>query len=283
MAFDQETFSQLLARAKGDRSINSYGRQAKVDPGYISRLLRLKIKTPPSPGIIKKLADNALAGVTYEELMAAAGYLQYPAGSEGLYHIKDALEQKVAEALQKPLAEFLPVMKVPLVSPLACNLTGESPENIIRYISVPRELEADFALEIKDDAMIEAGIFPGDVAICRKTSQFKTGEMIVAALAGGKVGIRFLLEEAGSLRLRAANALILDREVKLPDVLGVVLMIQKKALRYEQYVSLYERDSQEENISEEFLLEKLSESSRLPLAKLKEALLSLKKERGTAG
>ena len=115
MAFDKKNFSQLLARAKGDRSINSFGNLAKVDPGYISRLLRQKIETPPGPGVIKKLAEHALFGVTYEDLMAAAGYIHEPPGKD-VYCVKSALEQKVAEALQKPLAEFLPVKSIPLVN-----------------------------------------------------------------------------------------------------------------------------------------------------------------------
>jgi SOS-response transcriptional repressor LexA len=273
MAFDKKKFSLLLAKAKGDRSINGYGNMAKVDPGYISRLLREKVETPPSPGVIRKLAEHALPGVNYEELMTAAGHLQEPVGAEGIYNMKKALEQKVAEALQKPLAEFLPVKNIPLI-----NAHASDHADVIEYINVPRELEADFALAVKDDAMVDVGIYPGDVAVCRKAAQARPGEMIVVRLKEGNPGIRYLLGKAGDFTLIAANSLISDQKASQPDILGVVLMIQKKALRYEQYVALREKDSRDEVITEDFLMEKLAESSGLSLAKLKKAVGSLKKK-----
>lgn len=273
MAFDKNKFSLLLAKAKGDRSINGYGNLAKVDPGYISRLLREKVETPPSPGVIRKLAEHALPGVCYEELMTAAGHLQARVGAEGLYNVKNALEQKVAEALQKPLAEFLPVKKIPLINANAFDYA-----DILGYINVPRELEADFAFTVMDDAMVDVGIYPGDVAVCRKTVQARPGEMIVVRLRETNTGIRYLLGKAGDFTLIAANSLISDRKVSRLDILGVVLMIQKKALRYEQYEALREKDRGDEVITEDFLMEKLAESSGLSLAKLKKAVSTLKKK-----
>lgn len=35
--FDRERFGKLLEKAKGSRSINQYGLQSGVNPGYISR------------------------------------------------------------------------------------------------------------------------------------------------------------------------------------------------------------------------------------------------------
>ena len=61
--------------AKGERSINKYGNEAGVDPGYISRLLRGLVDNAPSAAVIKKLADAARNGVSAQEMMAAAGYL----------------------------------------------------------------------------------------------------------------------------------------------------------------------------------------------------------------
>ncbi len=75
MNFDKVSFANLLRRAKGERSINRFGVEAGVDPGYISRLLRGLIRTAPSAAIINKLANAARNGVSLAELMGAAGYL----------------------------------------------------------------------------------------------------------------------------------------------------------------------------------------------------------------
>ncbi|RJQ25777.1 MAG: hypothetical protein C4589_10675 [Peptococcaceae bacterium] len=278
MNFDKEKFSQLLQKAKGSRSINNYGQQAKVDPGYISRLLREKIKTPPSPGIIKKLAGNARNEVSYEELMIAAGYLPDPHHPEaGLYKIAGSIEQKVAEALQKPLADFLPVKKIPVVD-TGNNKIGPNQQKTIGYLDVPRELEADFAFKINEDAMLEAGIFRGDTAICRQTSKAAPGEMVSARLSSGKVGIRYLDYENGRWKLIAANSRYRDEEIDAPEIKGIVLMVQKEALKLEQFKVLQAKDEPEGVFPVDFLLEKLSAASNIPLKKLKTTLARLKSQ-----
>lgn len=76
MSFDKEKFAHLVTKAKGKRSINKYGIETGVDPGYISRLMRQLIDSPPSPAVIKKLTDKSHNDISYEELMASAGYLE---------------------------------------------------------------------------------------------------------------------------------------------------------------------------------------------------------------
>lgn len=74
--FDKEKFSTLLEKAKGQRGINEYGRDAGVSGAHISRLIRCLLDSPPSPQTIKKLADTAHNEVSYVDLMAAAGYFE---------------------------------------------------------------------------------------------------------------------------------------------------------------------------------------------------------------
>ena len=73
--FNKEKFAAILSLAKGDRSINKFGNDAGVDPGYISRLLRGLVKNAPGAIIIKKLADVAWNGVSIQDLLGAAGYI----------------------------------------------------------------------------------------------------------------------------------------------------------------------------------------------------------------
>lgn len=76
--FDKNKFANLLAIAKGDRSINQYALHSGVTSAHISRLLRGLLDTPPGPKTIKKLAKHAHNGVTYNDLMEAVGY--FPEG-----------------------------------------------------------------------------------------------------------------------------------------------------------------------------------------------------------
>jgi len=67
---------RLLKIAKGDRSLNRFAEETGVDAGHLSRVMRGIMINPPSPDTLKKIADNAHNGVTYEELMIAAGHLE---------------------------------------------------------------------------------------------------------------------------------------------------------------------------------------------------------------
>jgi len=73
--FDLVTFAILLEKAKGDRTINKYANSVDVSAAHISRLLRKLVSTPPSPDTISKLCIGACNGVTYSELMLAAGHI----------------------------------------------------------------------------------------------------------------------------------------------------------------------------------------------------------------
>ena len=73
--FDLDTFAILLEKAKGDRSINQYANTIDISAAHISRLLRKLVKCPPAPDTINKLAGGAYNGVTYSELMLAAGHI----------------------------------------------------------------------------------------------------------------------------------------------------------------------------------------------------------------
>jgi len=73
--FDLTTFAILLDKAKGDRTINKYANSVGISAAHISRLLRKLVTTPPSPDTINKLCNGACNGVTYSELMLAAGHI----------------------------------------------------------------------------------------------------------------------------------------------------------------------------------------------------------------
>ncbi|MGD0621446.1 MAG: hypothetical protein ABSA82_03135 [Thermacetogeniaceae bacterium] len=78
MKFNKELFADLLQIAKGERSINRFGSEVDVDPGYISRLLRRQVETPPGATVLTKIAGNAANDVTIEQLLGAAGYINLP-------------------------------------------------------------------------------------------------------------------------------------------------------------------------------------------------------------
>lgn len=113
--FDKQAFARLLKLAKGNRSINQYALHSGVSAAHISRLMRGKLTSPPTPQTIKRLADHAYNEITYEQLMAAAGYLferkEAVAGSKSRYetlaaHRQDDPMADLPPEAQRSLEEF---------------------------------------------------------------------------------------------------------------------------------------------------------------------------------
>ncbi len=72
--FDQKFFAELLKKAQGGRSQTDFAKDCGLSVAYICKHLNQNIKTPPIPSTIKKIAAVAANGISYEDLLDAAGY-----------------------------------------------------------------------------------------------------------------------------------------------------------------------------------------------------------------
>ena len=75
-------------------------------------------------------------------------------------------------------------------------------------ITVPPELLGGgehFALEVKGDSMIDAGIFDGDTVIIRKGDTASNGDIIVALVDDEEATLKRLRRKGDSVALEAAN------------------------------------------------------------------------------
>jgi repressor LexA len=62
-----------------------------------------------------------------------------------------------------------------------------------------------FALEVRGDSMIEAGILDQDVVIIRKQDTAETGDIVVALIDDEEATLKRLRKRGGSIALEAAN------------------------------------------------------------------------------
>lgn len=67
--------------------------------------------------------------------------------------------------------------RVPLIGQIAAGLPLLAEENIEDYFNIDNRLKADFALRIKGDSMIGAGIFQDDIVFIRKQDCLENGEI----------------------------------------------------------------------------------------------------------
>jgi repressor LexA len=100
-----------------------------------------------------------------------------------------------------------PVM-VPMMGRIAAGVPIEAIQTHSHSIVVPPELLSPgehFALEVRGDSMIEAGIFEGDTVVIRRTETADTGDIVVALVDEEEATLKRLRRKGASIALEAAN------------------------------------------------------------------------------
>jgi repressor LexA len=100
-----------------------------------------------------------------------------------------------------------PVM-VPVMGRIAAGVPIEAIQTHSHSIVVPPDLLSPgehFALEVRGDSMIEAGIFEGDTVLIRRTDTAETGDIVVALVDREEATLKRLRKKGASIALEAAN------------------------------------------------------------------------------
>lgn len=114
--------------------------------------------------------------------------------------------------------------RIPILGRIAAGAMSYAEQNIEDYVSMPFEgmLESGsklFALRVKGDSMINAGIREGDIAIFREQQTATTGD-IVAAMHEDDATIKMYFQQAGRIVLKAANPTYPDMYFNELRILG---------------------------------------------------------------
>jgi repressor LexA len=97
---------------------------------------------------------------------------------------------------------------VPVMGRIAAGVPRSAIETHSHTIGMPEEFLSQgehFALEVKGDSMIEAGILDGDTVILKKTSDAANGDIIVALIDGEEATLKRFRRKGQSIALEAAN------------------------------------------------------------------------------
>jgi repressor LexA len=98
---------------------------------------------------------------------------------------------------------------VPVMGRIAAGVPVSAIQDHTHNIAVPPEILGSgdhFALEVKGDSMIEAGIFDGDTVVIRKSDTAQTGEIVVALIDDAEATLKRLRRKGDSIALEAANS-----------------------------------------------------------------------------
>ena len=97
---------------------------------------------------------------------------------------------------------------VPLMGRIAAGVPISAIQNHASDISCPPDMLGPgehFALEVKGDSMIDAGIHEGDIVIIRRQDTANNGDIIVALVDKEEATLKRLRKKGASVALEAAN------------------------------------------------------------------------------
>ena len=97
---------------------------------------------------------------------------------------------------------------VPVMGRIAAGTPIEAIQTRSHVINMPADLLTageHFALEVRGDSMIEAGILDGDIALIRKSEAAETGDIVVALIDDEEATLKRFRRRGASIALEPAN------------------------------------------------------------------------------
>lgn len=104
--------------------------------------------------------------------------------------------------------DYVRPVSIPVMGRIAAGTPIEAIQTHSHTIMVPPEMLGageHYALEVRGDSMIEAGIFDGDTVLIKKQDAASTGEIIVALVDDEEATLKRLRRKGNTVALEAAN------------------------------------------------------------------------------
>jgi repressor LexA len=168
--------------------------------------------------VLRQALEQGATPPSYREIGARLGIRS----TNGVKELLDALERKgfLARAAGRARALELTsaarstrpeperaLRRVPLLGRVAAGAPILAVEHVEEMLHVDAQLLRDgehFALEVRGDSMVEAGILDGDLVFAQVQPAARAGEMVVALL-GDEATVKFYFPEQDRVRLQPAN------------------------------------------------------------------------------
>lgn len=105
--------------------------------------------------------------------------------------------------------EIAPTVAVPVMGRIAAGSPISAIQTRSHTLNLPPDMLGSgehFALEVRGDSMIDAGILDGDTVLIRKCETAETGDIIVALVDDEEATLKRLRRKGASIALEAANS-----------------------------------------------------------------------------
>jgi repressor LexA len=194
---------------------------------FISTYFQSQGFAPTQKEIQQHFGFKSLGSVQdYIHYLTSGGYLAHdPHSVRGLIpaHFIQSGEAHVSSASLLPSTSknHSAVLEIPLLGSIAAGVPIEAIEAQDRLL-LPEGLtkqQPDYGLKVKGDSMIEAGIFPNDIALIKHQTTAQNGEIVVAIIEG-EATLKRYFRKPKHIELHPENArykpfIIKDRDFEL--------------------------------------------------------------------
>lgn len=144
---------------------------------------------------------------------------------------RDSSVSRGIELVDKDWLKENTVIQVPLIGTVAAGIPILAVQNIEEYIpfsaSVLHGLEHCYALRVKGESMINAGILPDDILLVNQQPTVENGEIAVA-LVDDSATVKRFYKENGYYRLQPENDTMDPIIVDHVDILGKVIGLYRR-------------------------------------------------------
>ena len=99
-------------------------------------------------------------------------------------------------------------LRIPLLGKIAAGAPLEAISDSTDHVKIPSEMIGQgehFALEIKGESMIEAGINHGDIVVIKEQSQAQNGDIVVALINEQEATLKRIYKKGPIIELKPAN------------------------------------------------------------------------------
>ena len=193
---------------------------------------KMDLKQQQCLEFIKEYFDERGVAPTVREIETAMDY-HSPSSAQYMLNLLEKAGYIERDPLMKRTVRIkgfdTKAYHVPLVGTVTAGQPILAVESIEDYIPVPVNNKGKnmFALKVRGDSMINAGILNGDTVIVEQTPVASNGEIVVA-LIGDEATVKRFYKEKGHFRLQPENDIYEPIIVDEVSILGKVNMVIRK-------------------------------------------------------
>ena len=207
-------------RAKSKRVNETLGKYSLTEKqAKVLSFVSNHINTVGFPPTVRQVASyfgvSAKAAHDHMRAIAKKGYLRlFPGSARGMEVVRMDDDSHTQVDSKNTLSQIIQdTVGIPLLGTIAAGVPILAEENVDSMLSFPRSFLPKtgnmFALKVKGESMIEAGIFDGDIAVLKQVSdvntEIKNGD-IVAALLDGEATLKEFLRKKSHIELLPKNS-----------------------------------------------------------------------------